>query len=140
LPILLTPLLTKDDLEMNGTNFLIDTNILIYLTQGKLKTSDFARKGSFLYISSITYIEALGYSFLNKDEEQAISVLCEMFERLFLTKEVEKQTILIRKSNKIKLPDAIIAATAMVHNLTLITCNSDDFKNIFGLKILNPLK
>jgi len=54
---------------MNGTNFLIDTNILIYLTQGKLKTSDFARKGSFLYISSITYIEALGYSFLNKDEE-----------------------------------------------------------------------
>ena len=47
-------------------------------------------------------------------------------------------TILIRKSNKIKLPDAIIAATAIVNNITLVTCNSDDFKLINGLKMLNP--
>ena len=62
-----------------------------------------------------------------------------MIERIFLTKEIEKQTILIRKSNKIKLPDAIIAATAIVYNLTLVTRNIDDFKNISGLKIFNPL-
>jgi len=78
---------------MNGTDFLIDTNIVIYLTQGKLKTSDFASKGSNL----------------------------------------------IRKSKKIKLPDAILAATAIVYDLTLVTCNSDDFKNIPELKILTPL-
>jgi len=123
---------------MNGDNFLIDTNIIIYLTQGKLKISDFAKRGGNLYISSITYIETLGYPFPNEDEEKAITNLCEMFERIFLTRKVEEQAILIRKFNKIKLPDAIIAATAMVHNLTLVTRNSDDFKKIQGLNLVNP--
>jgi len=117
---------------------LIDTNIVIYLTQRKLKISDFAKKGGNLYISSITYIEALGYPFQNQSDEKAVTKLCDIFERIFLTKEIEKQTISVRKSNKIKLPDAIIAATAMVHNLTLVTHNTDDFKNIQKLKILNP--
>lgn len=48
------------------------------------------------------------------------------------------QVILIRKKHKIKIPDAIIAATAVVHHLILITRNVDDFKNIDGLKIENP--
>ena len=123
---------------MSGDNFLIDTNIIIYLTQGRLKISDFASKNDYLYISSITYMEALGYPFPNRAEEQTTIELCDMFERIFLTKDIEKQTIFIRKSNKIKLPDAIIAATAMVYNLTLVTHNSDDFKNIPSLKFLNP--
>ena len=123
---------------MNGINFLIDTNIIIYLTQGKLKINDFAKQGGCLYISSISYIETLGYPFQNQEEEKDFTKLCEMFERIFLTKEIEKQTIAIRKTNKIKLPDAIIAATAMVYNLTLVTHNTDDFKNIQELKILNP--
>jgi predicted nucleic acid-binding protein len=117
---------------------LIDTNIIIYLSQGKLKISDFAKKDDNLYLSSVTYIETLGYPFPTQDEETAATKLCETFDRFFLTKEVEEQTILIRKSKKVKLPDAIIAATAIVHNLTLVTHNSDDFKNIFGLKVLCP--
>jgi len=121
----------------NVSGFLIDTNIVIYLSHRMLRTSDFA-KGSSLYISSMTYIEALGYPFSDKKTEKDMIELCESFERLFLTEEVEKQTILIRKSKKIKLPDAIISATAIVHNLTLVTHNSDDFKNISKLKILNP--
>jgi len=91
-----------------------------------------------LYISSISYIETLGYSFQNQDEEKEVTEYCEKFERIFLTKEIEKQTILIRKANKIKLPDAIIAATAIVYNLILVTYNIDNFKNIQGLKVLNP--
>ena len=124
---------------MNGTNFLIDTNIVIYLTKGMLKTSDFAPKGSNLYISTITYIEALGYPFPNQSDEMAITGLCDTFDRIFLTKDIETQTIIIRKSNKIKLPDAIIAATALVHNLTLVTHDIDDFRSIQGLRILNPI-
>jgi len=123
---------------MNGINFLIDTNIIIYLTQGRLKISDFAKKGGRLCISSITYIETLGYPFQNQAEEKYVTELCEMFERISITKEIEKQAILIRKSNKIKLPDAIIAATAMVYSLTLVTHNWDDFKSIQELKVLNP--
>jgi len=123
----------------NAINFLIDTNIIIYLAQRKLNINDFAKKESNLYLSSITYIESLGYPFSSKKEEKEITELCEIFERLFLTEKVEKQAILIRKTKKIKLPDAIIAATAIVYDLTLVTCNTDDFKNISDLKILNPL-
>ena len=121
---------------MNGTNFLIDTNIIIYLTQKKLKINDFAKESDTLYISSITYMEALGFPFQTREEETSITMLCDTFERLLLTEDIEKQTILIRKTNKIKLPDAIIAATAITRNLTLVTRNSSDFNKIIGLKLL----
>jgi predicted nucleic acid-binding protein len=125
---------------MNGNDsFLIDTNIIIYSTQDVLNINDFVKDEDDLYISSITYIETMGFQFQDKEEEEKVAMLCESFERIFLTKEIEKQTIRIRKANKIKLPDAIIAATAIVYNLTLVTHNIDDFKNIQGLKILNPL-
>ncbi|MDR2233516.1 MAG: type II toxin-antitoxin system VapC family toxin [Tannerella sp.] len=123
---------------MNGNSFLIDTNIIIYVSKDILLLEDFVRNEDALHISSITYIEAMGFPFQNVDEEAKVVMCCNKFKRLFLTEEVERQTILIRKSNKIKLPDAIIAATAIVHNLTLITCNSADFKDIKGIKILNP--
>ena len=123
---------------MSGNSFLIDTNIIIYAMKDVLLLDELVHDEDELYISSITYIEALGFPFQNKDEEDKITMFCDKFKRLFLTEEVEKQTILIRKSNKIKLPDAIIAATAVVNNITLVTCNSDDFKLINGLKMLNP--
>ena len=123
---------------MNGANFLIDTNIIVYLSQKKVAVSDFAKNGDSLYVSTVTYMEALGFPFQSKEEEAAVTTLCNTFERLFLTEDIEKQTILIRKNLKIKLPDAIIAATAIAHNLTLVTRNSSDFKNIFGLKIFTP--
>ena len=122
----------------NVDNFLLDTNIVIYLSQRRLRISDFAKNGGELYISSMTYIEALGFVFPSQDAEREVAEICENLDRFFLTKEIERKTIHIRKSKKIKLPDAIIAATAILHDLTLVTCNSDDFKNIPELKILNP--
>jgi len=125
---------------MSGSveNFLFDTNFIIYSAQDKINVADFLKEDSNVYISSITYIEALGFPFQNSREEDKIAKVCAIFERLFLTEEIERQTIRIRKTKKIKLPDAIIAATAITHNLTLVTRNTDDFKNISGLKILNP--
>ena len=83
-------------------------------------------------------METLGYPFPNQNDEKVITDLCNMFERLYVTEDVEKQTILIRKSYKIKLPDAIIAATAIKYDLTLVTQNISDFNKIVGLKILSP--
>jgi len=123
---------------MNGTNFLIDTNIIIYLMQKKLKINDFAQKGSNLYISTVTYMEALGFPFQNREEETAITILCDTLDRIFLTEDIEKQVINIRKRHKIKLPDAIIAATAITYNLTLVTLNSSDFNKISGLRLWTP--
>jgi predicted nucleic acid-binding protein len=45
----------------------------------------------------------------------------------------------LRRLYKIKLPDAIIAATAIYHNLILITRNVKDFNRVNGLKSINPL-
>ncbi|HAL83190.1 MAG TPA: hypothetical protein DCO83_13965 [Mucilaginibacter sp.] len=47
-------------------------------------------------------------------------------------------TIELRKKYKIKLPDALIAATALHYRLILITRNISDFNKIAGLKIINP--
>jgi predicted nucleic acid-binding protein len=54
-----------------------------------------------------------------------------------LEQPIKLSTAVIRKQYRIKLPDAIIAATALVHDLTLITRNTSDFKNIEGLKIID---
>jgi len=55
-----------------------------------------------------------------------------------LTEPIVLKTIEIRKESKIKLPDAIIAATALVHQLPLVSRNTGDFKNVPGLVIINP--
>lgn len=57
---------------------------------------------------------------------------------LDLTSDIVNKCIDIRKKQKTKLPDAIIAATALVHDFTLITRNISDFKNIDDLKLINP--
>jgi predicted nucleic acid-binding protein len=53
---------------------------------------------------------------------------------------VVQRTIELCKQSKIKLPNAIIAATALTENFTLITLNISDFKNISGIKLLNPFE
>ena len=88
-------------------------------------------------VSVITKIEVLGF----KAPEQHYQLLENFMDDssvLDLTSNVIDQSINIRKNHKTKLPDAIIAATAMVYGLTLITRNVDDFKNIPLLKVINP--
>jgi predicted nucleic acid-binding protein len=55
-----------------------------------------------------------------------------------LGKDIKLKTAEIRKACKIKLPDAIIAATALVYNLTLLSRNVGDFKQVDGLALINP--
>jgi len=55
-----------------------------------------------------------------------------------LEQPIKLKTADIRKAHKLKLPDAIIAATALVYDLTLLSRNLADFKNITGLKVVDP--
>ena len=57
---------------------------------------------------------------------------------LSITGSIVRQTILLRKQYRMKTPDAIIAATAIVHSLTLISRNGKDFGKIAGLSLLDP--
>lgn len=59
---------------------------------------------------------------------------------LNITPYVIAHCVNLRKSKKIKTPDAIIAATALAHNFTIISRNTSDFKHIQGLKVIDPYK
>lgn len=102
--------------------------------------SSFVKENDTLFVSSISYMECLGYNFSTKKEEQITTQLCDSFEHILITEEIIKQTIKIRKLHKIKLPDAIIAATAITHKLTLVSHNTKDFLNIDGLKLIDCYK
>lgn len=121
-----------------GKNFLIDTNILLEYLSSLLptKASNYVENiiNDNFNISIINRIEILGHNSSDVKQETFLN-LANTFQ---LTKDVEIQTIEIRKSHKIKLPDAIIAATALVHDFTIVTRNIKDFEKIEGLLCINP--
>lgn len=121
-----------------GEKFLIDTNVLIgYIGQTlPLKAEKMIARiiDEEFNISFINKIEVLGHP-LSDEEIREFIGLANIYDA---TDEIVEKTIKIRRARKTKLPDAIIAATALVSNLTLTTRNISDFKNIPGLKLNNP--
>jgi predicted nucleic acid-binding protein len=87
-------------------------------------------------ISVITVIEALSWR-TEKKYEAIIKEFVDNSNILDLSRKVADCCVQIRRSKKIKTPDAIIAATAIVHALTLITSDSD-FANIPDLLLIDP--
>jgi len=124
---------------MNGK--LVDTNILIYLSKRQLEIEKIASAEDNLSISVITYMEVLGFKFESNFEKHAIEKLCKYFPVISLNQAIVEKVISIRQHHKIKLPDAIILATAIIFKMELITANVADFVHIeHGLKINNPMK
>jgi len=121
---------------MNGNSALLDSNILIYLSKNELPFPILDQFEA-LSISVISYMEVLGYRFNNSKEENFVKELVSMFNVRFVDQEIAENVIDIRKQYRIKLPDAIIAATANTDDLCLVTRNVEDFKNI-DVRILNP--
>jgi predicted nucleic acid-binding protein len=121
--------------------YLFDSNILIYHLNGKLNqrgtnllSEGLAGVGAYSIISKI---ELLGFNQSESDDRQARLLLSSLRE-LELTSTIAEQTIQIRKIRKLKLPDAVIAATAIVNNLAIITRNTSDFDQIVELNYINP--
>lgn len=86
-------------------------------------------------------MEVLGYKFEDNLEKQTVERLCKHFPIIGLNPNIVGKVISIRQEHKIKLPDAIILATAIISKMELITSNVDDFKDIeLSLKIFNPMK
>jgi len=89
-------------------------------------------------VSIITKIEVLSF---DPDKDDNYPILVDFFEasNLFeLTESIVNKTIQIRQKQKIKLPDAIIASTALANGLILVSRNNKDFKNIPDLEVVNP--
>lgn len=88
-------------------------------------------------ISVITQIEALPWMSIEKSKEEIIKSFIVDSLIFTITPAVVLQCEKLRRGKKLKTPDAIIAATAIVHKFTLITSDAD-FSNIPGLKIIDP--
>jgi len=119
-------------------NVLLDTNILIYYFNGLVDDEkiDALLKNSF-NISVITKIEFLSWSKLNEDvkldkKARAFVSYATLFD---LNEEVAQKTIDIRRKFKTKTPDAIIAATALINGMPVVTNNTSDFEPL-GIKVI----
>ncbi|OGW52532.1 MAG: hypothetical protein A2Y81_08405 [Nitrospirae bacterium RBG_13_43_8] len=124
-------------------NVLLDTNVLVYHVAGDPAATKFldetiARRSFCLSILSV--IEFLGWHGHTDEKFLECTELIELATILPVSKEVANKAIELRRSKRIKLADAVIASTALVNNLSLVTTNIRDFKGIQDLKILNPLK
>ena len=118
---------------------LLDSNILVYISKGELDRDAFFDETNTYVVSVISYMETLGFAFETAREKEFVQHLLALFEIIYIDKRIADRVIEIRQRKKIKLPDAIIAATALEQHCTLITRNSDDFKNIDpGLRVINP--
>lgn len=110
---------------MNGINYLLDTNIIIgFLSRNAVVLELFSNKQIKIQecaYSSITRMELLSFSALSATEKQAIESLLARMTYLTITPAIENETIEFRHCHKTKLPDSIIAATALHYQLELLT-------------------
>lgn len=126
-------LLISRKLVMNGIDFLADTNFLIYLLEGRPEAAFFANYS--FAVSFITEIELVGRLGLKKSEETAIRDLLNDCVIIDLNSAIKQQAIELKQKRKIKLPDALIAATAQIFGLTLLTADNG-FRNISDLDVI----
>lgn len=117
--------------------YLIDTNIIIHYLEGEQAAVSFLRtyRGK-LAISSITWMETLSYPF-SADEEQIVRAFLHELRLIEISSVVMELSVEIRRTKKMKLPDAIIAASAIHHDLILVTRNIKDFKGT-AIRTLDP--
>ncbi len=122
-----------------GAKYLIDTNAVIDYLDGKLPSSgnDLLDDNN-VNISVITRMELLSWSGSLEKQTEILEEFVSLSQVFNLSESIIQETIKVRKAFATKLPDAIIAATALTHDFTLITRNTRDFNKIAGLKVVNP--
>jgi predicted nucleic acid-binding protein len=117
---------------------LIDSNILIYRATKPDPLLDPILSRSDLAVASVTIIETLGYHLISADQHGWLTAAFQHARILPLDDAVVAKAVELRRVRKVGLGDAIIAATALIHDLPLVTRNVADFEHIAGLNLINP--
>jgi len=119
---------------MSGNSLLIDTNIALYLLNGDTTIADLLN-GRDIHISFITELELLGFQGIRKEDISFINGLLDSCIIIDLNQAIKRATINLKQNYKIKLPDAIIAATSIYMNLPLISADKN-FDRIDDLQFI----
>lgn len=117
-----------------------DSNLVIYaaLPEHAFLEAWFHRETPF--VSAVSYVEALGYHKLAVEDKESLERFFVQAPMLDLTAPVLREAVRLRQLRKIGLGDALIAATALIHRLTLATHNTSDFAWIPNLSLVDPFE
>ena len=85
-------------------------------------------------------MEVLGFYNLDSEEKEYLEKFFSASGLIEISKEILDEAVKLRQKQKMTIGDSIIAGTAIKSNLILVTRNIKDFKNIKGLKLLNPFE
>lgn len=107
---------------MNGTEFLLDTNIVLYLLKGDQTLAQLLDT-HVMYISFVTEMELLSFPGLSQVEEQEIQRFIAASYTIDFNHSIKQKAIQYRKKYRLKLPDAIIAATSNCSDPTLVSAD-----------------
>lgn len=118
---------------MNGGKFVVDTNIILYILSGDKTISRYLYQQK-LYTSIICEIELLSFANLTSKQEEQIKKFIGEFSIMSIDESIKKQAIILRKTYSLKLPDSIVAGTAISLDLPLVTADKQ-FKKIEQLQI-----
>lgn len=107
-------------------SYLLDTCILIDHLNGLAEATSFLRSVEDPAISQITWIEVM-VGARGEVEDRALRSLLRTFEVLSVDEDVAEAAVRLRRARRLKVPDAIILATAQIHGRKLATRNTRDF-------------
>src|ERR1700735_627543 len=119
---------------MSGSRCLLDTNAVLYILNGDATLADFLFEKE-LYLSIISEMELLSYKELTDKDRQEILGFLKGFIIINIDENIKLNTIEVKKTSSMKLPDSIIAATAITLKLPLITSDKH-FKNVQHLNLV----
>jgi len=119
---------------MNGINIVCDTNPLIYLLDGDKRLAKFLDNKQ-IYVSVITELEMFGKKNLSEHDNKMIEALLENIFVIDINMAIKQIYKDIKRKHDIKLPDAVIAASALYLDLPLLTFDQG-FKQIPNLKLI----
>lgn len=122
--------------------WLLDTNVWIDSHAGRADACRVfvqarAAANAWIGFSGVTALEVLGYSGLTVADDQALRKMLGEFQQVAVESAVIEEAIRIRKAHRLKSPDAIVAATALIQQAELVTRNTSDFKKVAGLTVLD---
>ncbi|MCI5190004.1 MAG: type II toxin-antitoxin system VapC family toxin [Candidatus Electrothrix sp. AS4_5] len=118
---------------------LLDSNAIIYSVKPEFDALRQLIAEHNPSVSGVSYVEVLGYHQLTASDREDFIEFFKTAQIISVSQPVLEQAVALRQQRKMSLGDSIIAATALLNDLTLVTANVSDFRWIDNIKLKNPL-